>query len=67
MIVSEETGTISVAIGGMLKRYLAPETLSRLLMNELITEPEDKPAPKAVRKVLSWLPKRKEDNDARKK
>ena len=67
VIVSEETGTISVAIGGMLKRYLAPETLSRLLMNELITEPEDKPAPKAVRKVLSWLPKRKEDNDARKK
>ena len=29
-IVSEETGSISVAVGGMLKRHLAPETLERL-------------------------------------
>ena len=36
VIVSEETGTISVAIGGMLKRHLAPQTLERLLTNELI-------------------------------
>ena len=35
VIVSEETGTISVAVGGMLKRHLAPQTLSRLLRNEL--------------------------------
>ena len=35
IIVSEETGTISVAIGGMLKRHLAPQTLERLLINEL--------------------------------
>ena len=35
VIVSEETGTISVAIGGMLKRHLAPQTLERLLRNEL--------------------------------
>lgn len=35
-IVSEETGSISVAVGGMLKRHLAPETLERLLRNELI-------------------------------
>ena len=34
-IVSEETGSISVAVGGMLKRHLAPETLERLLRNEL--------------------------------
>jgi diadenylate cyclase len=31
VIVSEETGTISVAVGGMLKRHLAPQTLERLL------------------------------------
>ena len=31
LIVSEETGTMSVAIGGMLKRHLAPETLERML------------------------------------
>ncbi len=35
VIVSEETGTISVAVGGMLKRHLAPQTLERLLINEL--------------------------------
>ena len=35
IIVSEETGTISVAVGGMLKRHLAPQTLERLLTNEL--------------------------------
>ena len=41
-IVSEETGTISVAVGGMLKRHLAPRTLERLLRNELCpVEPEN--------------------------
>ncbi|MEG2454606.1 MAG: diadenylate cyclase, partial [Oscillospiraceae bacterium] len=41
-IVSEETGSISVAVGGMLKRHLAPETLERLLRNELMPEVEEK-------------------------
>ena len=38
VIVSEETGTISVAIGGMLKRHLMPETLENLLRNELLPQ-----------------------------
>ena len=38
VVVSEETGTISVAVGGMLKRHLAPQTLERLLRNELCPE-----------------------------
>lgn len=38
VVVSEETGAISVAIDGMLKRHLAPQTLERLLRNELCTE-----------------------------
>lgn len=38
VIVSEETGTISVAVGGMLKRHLAAQTLERLLRNELCPE-----------------------------
>lgn len=42
VIVSEETGTISVATGGMLKRHLAPQTLERLLCNELLPEQEGK-------------------------
>ena len=40
-IGSEETGSISVAVGGMLKRHLAPETLERLLRNELLPEREN--------------------------
>ena len=44
-IVSEETGSISVAGGGMLKRHLAPETLERLLRNELMPEKEQTEAP----------------------
>ena len=40
VIVSEETGTISVAVGGMLKRHLAPQTLERLLHNELCKDEE---------------------------
>ncbi len=38
IVVSEETGAISVAVGGMLKRHLAPEMLERLLRNELCPE-----------------------------
>ena len=38
VIVSEETGVISVAVGGILKRHLAPKTLERLLRNELCHE-----------------------------
>ncbi len=38
VVVSEETGVISVAVGGMLKRHLAPQTLERLLRAELCHE-----------------------------
>ena len=44
-IVSEETGSISVAVGGTLKRHLAPETLERLLRNELLPEQESEENP----------------------
>ena len=41
VVVSEETGASSVAVGGVLKRHLAPQTLERLLQNELCpAEPE---------------------------
>ena len=40
VVVSEETGAISVAVGGMLKRHLAPQTLERLLCNELCPKQE---------------------------
>lgn len=42
VVVSEETGAISVAVGGVLKRHLAPQTLERLLQNELCpAEPDN--------------------------
>lgn len=41
VIVSEETGAISLAEGGVLKRHLAPETLERLLVAKLMPEEEE--------------------------
>ncbi len=49
VIVSEETGAISVAVGGMLKRHLAPQTLERLLKNELCKDEEQQAENLAVR------------------
>ena len=43
VIVSEESGAISVAQGGMLKRHLAPQMLEKLLRNELIADEADRP------------------------
>jgi diadenylate cyclase len=40
VIVSEETGAISVAEGGMLKRHLSKETFEKILRTGLITEEE---------------------------
>lgn len=41
VIVSEETGSVSVAAEGMLKRHLAIGTLEKLLRSELIREDDD--------------------------
>jgi diadenylate cyclase len=49
VIVSEETGTISVAVSGMLKRHLALQTLEKLLRSELCKEEE---APRSSLKLL---------------
>ena len=42
VIVSEETGSISVAVDGMLKRRLSAETFEAILRNELMTEEQQK-------------------------
>ena len=50
VIVSEETGTISVAISGMLKRHLSPDMLRKLLENELLdSEKQEKSRLAAIR------------------
>ncbi len=64
VIVSEETGAISVAIGGILKRHLAPQTLSRLLRQELCPAEESEDG--LVVKLRQKLKKGKGENDAKK-
>lgn len=58
VIVSEETGSISVAIGGMLKRHLKPETLENLLRNELLPQ-DDSAADKQKFSLMNLLRARK--------
>lgn len=60
VVVSEETGAISVAIGGMLKRHLSPETLRKILVAELTPEQKEEPQRKG------FLP-RKTKKDAERK
>ena len=62
VIVAEETGSISVAIGGMLKRHLMPETLSQLLRNELMP-PEEEPDKPQRLPILSFLKKLGKEGD----
>ena len=59
VIVSEETGTISVASGGMLKRHLAPQTLEKLLTNELLPE-ENYKKKNVLDRVRSFLARKEE-------
>ena len=68
VIVSEENGSISVAAGGMLKRFLKVETLDKLLRQELHTvdsQEESANFPAQVLKKLSG--KAKEDGGYDKK
>lgn len=57
VIVSEETGTISVAVDGMLKRHLAPQTLERLLYNELCADQEEEEENKLTQRLKQRLRK----------
>lgn len=65
--VSEETGTISVASGGILKRHLTPETLDKLLHNELCpAEQEVKNEPITTRIWNTLTGKNKEGGNEKK-
>jgi len=52
-IVSEETGSISVAVNGMLKRHLSPETLERMLRLELMPAAQEEGKPSAAARLTS--------------
>lgn len=47
-IVSEETGSISVAIDGMLKRHLSPDTFGKILRAELMPDAEGMPKKRGI-------------------
>ena len=64
VVVSEETGAISVAVGGMLKRHLAAQTLERLLRNELCPDNGEK-EDNLVLKLRQKLQKKEGDNSAK--
>jgi len=63
VVVSEETGAISVAMGGMLKRHLASQTLERLLRNELCPD-EGQKEENLVLKLRQKLQKKEGGKDA---
>ena len=52
-IVSEETGAISTVVNGNLRRHLSPETLGRLLRNELLPREETNQS-KRKHPLLFW-------------
>ena len=60
LIVSEETGAISVAMGGEIKRNMAASTVENLLTTELITKLEEQDVKDGPRKWLAaWRAKEK--------
>lgn len=63
VIVSEETGAISVAVEGMLKRHLTSATLDKLLHKELVSEEQDTSGRGAVGKIIRKLFKVTKDEE----
>lgn len=57
VLVSEETGSISVAVGGMLKRHLMMDTLEQLLRNELLPQKEEDKAKSATKVPMDLIKK----------
>lgn len=54
IIVSEESGSISLAIDGMLKRHLSAPMLDKLLHNELIQE-DDEQDKRSIKSIINKL------------
>ena len=65
IIVSEETGGISVAVEGMLKRNLSVSMLEQILRNELVVEEAKKST--AAEVFSRFFDKHKVNNDGTEK
>ena len=64
-IVSEETGAISMAVDGMLKRHLSAPTLDKLLHSELVVEEEKKSRGSAFLTMITNRFKRNKDEETK--
>ena len=53
-IVSEETGAISTVVNGNLRRHLSPETLGRILRNELLPREWSETGKSQGKGLLFW-------------
>jgi len=58
VIVSEETGIISVAVGGMLKRGLTAATLRKVLESELLGIDDDGDEKGVLERMKNWAQKK---------
>lgn len=67
VVVSEENGAISVAVDGMPKRYLTPETLEKLLRNELCPAQEETKEDRAAVRVLKKITGQEKEDGYEKK
>lgn len=67
VVVSEETGAISVAVGGMLKRHLAPQTLDKLLHNELVPGQKEENQGNLLERMRDKLIRKGKEDDANEK
>ena len=67
VVVSEETGAISVAVGGMLKRHLAPQTLDKLLHNELCPGQKEENQGNLLERMRDKLTRKGKEDDAHEK
>ena len=65
VVVSEETGVISVAVGGMLKRHLAPQTLGKLLRSELCRDENENTKKQNPLQKLQNIMKKREGGDSK--
>lgn len=67
VVVSEETGAISVAVGGMLKRHLAPQTLDKLLHNELCPGQKEENQGNLLERMRDKLTRKGKEDDVNEK
>ncbi|MDD6189828.1 MAG: diadenylate cyclase CdaA [Clostridiales bacterium] len=64
VVVSEETGSISVAVDGMLKRHLAHDTFEKILRNELMPEDGENSGSRSSRlKIAQKIKGKKNDKE----